>query len=178
MPSGIGPNLILPEVANSGEHHRDASRSEQDSADAELVRHRPHGCGRPGPWITAASGGFTSYGPQGTAYQKPDFALGDPLGAGCNTALFGHTYNPAAGQSAYERFNDAGDSVPAPLRHRPLRPAGEHHRTFARAQRRVAFVPGSGRARPERKPALRLSVRYRQDPEPDSCSSSRAQTPG
>jgi hypothetical protein len=55
-------------------------------------------------------GGFTSYGPQGTTYQKPGFALGDPAGAGLNTALFGSSYNPAAGQSAYDRFNDAGAS--------------------------------------------------------------------
>ena len=55
-------------------------------------------------------GGFTSYGPQSTQYQKPGFALGDPSGAGLNTALFGSSYNPAAGQSAYDRFNDAGAS--------------------------------------------------------------------
>jgi len=55
-------------------------------------------------------GGFVSRGPQSTAYQAPNTPLGDPAGAGLNTALFGHTYNPAAGQSAYERFTDAGDS--------------------------------------------------------------------
>jgi hypothetical protein len=55
-------------------------------------------------------GGWTSYGPQSTQYQKPGFALGDPAGAGLNSALFGSSFNPAAGQSAYDRFNDAGSS--------------------------------------------------------------------
>jgi hypothetical protein len=55
-------------------------------------------------------GGFTSRGPQSTQYQPSGMPLGDPFGAGGNTALFGHTYDPNAGQSAYERFNDAGNS--------------------------------------------------------------------
>src|SRR5580765_1328634 len=58
-----------------------------------------------------ALGGWTSQGPQSTQYQRPNFPLGtDPAGAGLNTALFGHTYHPNAGQSSYERFNDSGNS--------------------------------------------------------------------
>jgi len=110
MPSGVGPNIIIP--GGQGMWKSITGQSVWDSQNKGLppmFGTDPMGSGsRTVDW--GKSGGFTSYGPQSTQYQKPGFALGDPFSAGGNIALYGHTYDPNAGQSAYERFNDAGDS--------------------------------------------------------------------
>src|SRR5580765_826635 len=110
MPSGVGPNIIIP--GGQGMWKSITGQSVWDSQNKGLppmFGTDPMGSGsRTVDW--GKSGGFTSYGPQSTQYQKPGFALGDPFSAGGNIALYGHPYDPNAGQSAYERFNDAGDS--------------------------------------------------------------------
>jgi hypothetical protein len=55
-------------------------------------------------------GGFVSRGPQSTTYQRSGIPLGEAGGAGLQGALFGSSYDPSFGQSAYQRFQDTGDS--------------------------------------------------------------------
>src|SRR5580765_6208796 len=110
MASGIGPNFILPGGRQLWQGLTGWNPNPND-APPPLAAFGTDPMGAAGRTMDYGRlGGFTSYGPQSTQYQKPGFALGDPSGAGLNTALFGSSYNPAAGQSAYDRFNDSGSS--------------------------------------------------------------------
>ena len=110
MPSGVGPNIIIP--GGQGMWKSITGQSVWDSQDKgmpPMFGTDPLGSGsRTVDW--GKGGGFVSRGPQGYGYQAPNIPGGDPSGAGLNSALFGSSYNPAAGQSAYDRFNDAGAS--------------------------------------------------------------------
>jgi len=108
--SGIGPTFILPGGRQLwGNITGTIPDPNKTPAFQNWFGVDPMGSGaRTMDWGRA--GGFVSSGPQSFNYQAPNFMGGDPAGAGVNAALYGHTYNPAAGQSAYERFNDAGDS--------------------------------------------------------------------
>src|SRR4030095_11909844 len=110
MASGIGPTFILPGGRQLWGNLTGTIPDPNTTPPFEnWFGTDPLGAGgRTMDWGRA--GGFVSSGPQSFNYQAPNFVGGDPAGAGVNAALYGHTYNPAAGQSAYERFMDAGDS--------------------------------------------------------------------
>jgi len=110
MASGIGPTFILPGGRQLwGNLTGTVPDPNKTPAFQQWFGNDPMGAGN-NTINYGRLGGFVSRGPQSTQYQAPNTPLGDPAGAGLNTALFGSSYNPAAGQSAYERFNDAGDS--------------------------------------------------------------------
>jgi hypothetical protein len=111
MASGLGPNFILPIGKGFLQQLTGQAPTPGQPWGQGQQWFSPGAMQRAGGALDyGALGGWSSSGPQSTSYQKPGFPLGDPAGAGLNTALFGHTYDPNAGQSAYERFNDAGDS--------------------------------------------------------------------
>ena len=110
MASGIGPTFILPGGRQLWQNITGSYPTPGNIPEPQnWFGTDPMGAGgRTMDW--GRVGGFVSRGPQSMAYQAPNTPLGDPFGAGGNAALYGHTYNPAAGQSAYERFFDSGDS--------------------------------------------------------------------
>src|SRR4030095_150623 len=110
MASGIGPTFILPGGRQLWGNLTGTIPDPNKTPPFEnWFGTDPMGAGgRTMDWGRA--GGFVSSGPQSFNYQAPNFVGGDPAGAGVNAALYGHTYHTAAGESAYERFNDAGAS--------------------------------------------------------------------
>lgn len=111
MPSGIGPNLILPYGGGIGQSITGLTPFQaQQRGIPGLFGTNPMGTVR-NTMDYGTLGGWTSRGPQSMTYQRPGIPLGDPMGAGGNAALFGGSYNPAfAGMGAYERFADVADS--------------------------------------------------------------------
>src|SRR5262245_9832265 len=154
MASGLGPNLILPTA-------RYWLTNLMGFDPTQLGRARPDPMGWFGPnpmegmsnaMQRGRAGLWTSVGPQGTKYQ-PDYFHGGsqvPTSAGVNAALFGSSYNPAFGQSAYDRFADAGDSYLRRFGTNLVVKNGQSVLPFLDAQgRQVGYGQGGVRANPD-----------------------------
>jgi hypothetical protein len=110
MASGVGPNLILP--GGEGIWRSITGQGVFDSQKhgvPSMFGTDPLGAGN-NTINYGRLGGFVSRGPQSTQYTPSGMPLGDAGGAGLMGSLFGSSYNPQFGQSAYDRFNDAGAS--------------------------------------------------------------------
>jgi hypothetical protein len=113
MASGLGPNLILPVAQGFLGNLTGQSPVGGQPWNAGANWFSPDVMARAGQTLDWGSQGrFVSRGPQSGTWTPPTEGSWNQISTpyGVNSALFGSSFNPAAGQSAYDRFNDAGSS--------------------------------------------------------------------
>lgn len=111
MASGLGPNFILPLGQQVVGNLIGNKPSTGAPIGANWFGSDPMEWG--GQVMDAGRrGDLISRGPQSGTWTTPEQGAWNQIGTphGINSALFGSSYNPSAGQGAYERFNDVGDS--------------------------------------------------------------------
>jgi len=112
MASGLGPNFILP----LGQQFVGNLIGNKPTVNGSYPMQDWFGQD-PMEWGGATMdagrrGQLLSRGPQSATWQTPQQGAWNQISTpyGINTALFGNSFNPNAGQSAYDRFTDVGNS--------------------------------------------------------------------